>query len=380
MDFYRFDARIEKLLERVEKLNGDGGRIKGFHGELKAQGLSPARQHKLLQCLTVMSERMQDRGKSLAGSSEKDLLYLVEWIEDGKRGWWTKRDYKVSLKRFLEYCGKESLAVRIRPSVNGRKQKRKLPENLLTEEEIQRLIDAARNSRDKALFALLADAGLRIGEALFLRVKDVVFDDYGAYIMVPDGKTGGRRVRLVSCIQHLRNWLEVHPSSKRDSKLFVRLDKNGNRQLMYTSVRSALQNALKRSGIDKRVHPHLFRHTAATRAAKFMTEQEMKVHFGWEADSIMPAIYVHLSGRDVEDKILSHYGIKEDGQEEMIACPKCGKRSQKSARFCYHCSCILDREFLQEADGIDAKMVLIKRKLFSEKGFEKMLASILDGL
>jgi len=65
---------------------------------------------------------------------------------------------------------------------------------MLTEAEVELLISKALNPRDKALIALLADSGLRIGEALKLRVKDIYFDDYGAFLIAPEGKTGARRV------------------------------------------------------------------------------------------------------------------------------------------------------------------------------------------
>ncbi len=379
MDIYQTGGRIQNSLKRMEKLDKDVEGIRKFYNELRAGGFSEVRQSKLLLYRTILSEQLQKRGKRLVTATREDLVELVGLIEESDKSAWTKRDYKIALKKFYDSQGKRKLASWIKTSV--RNNKRKLPGELLTEEEVNELIDAAQNSRDKALFALLADAGLRIGEALALRIKDVVFDEYGAYLLVPSGKTGARRVRLISSIQYLRNWLEVHPNRERESKLFVRVDKNaGKRQLMYSSVVSALKKALKRAGIEKRVHLHLFRHTAATRAAKFMTEQEMKVHFGWDAGSRMPAIYVHLSGADVEDKLLAHYGIKknEKGEELMSTCPKCGKRNPKTAKFCLNCSCILDRKMLSEVDSVNAKVEIVKQKLLSSEEFGELIAGILS--
>jgi len=59
-----------------------------------------------------------------------------------------------------------------------------------------------------------------------MRIKDIFFDEYGAFIIIPEGKTGSRRVRLISSIHYLKNWIENHPKPERDNQLFVTLDKH----------------------------------------------------------------------------------------------------------------------------------------------------------
>ena len=58
-------------------------------------------------------------------------------------------------------------------------------EDLPTDEEVAKLIAAcADSSRDKAMFAVHAEAGTRIGELLGLKIKDVTIDKYGATIKI----------------------------------------------------------------------------------------------------------------------------------------------------------------------------------------------------
>lgn len=45
-----------------------------------------------------------------------------------------------------------------------KKHDRKLPEDMLNEEEVESMIDTTLNKRDKAIIALLWDIGARIGE------------------------------------------------------------------------------------------------------------------------------------------------------------------------------------------------------------------------
>ena len=57
--------------------------------------------------------------------------------------------------------------------------------------------------------------------------------------------------------------------------------------------------------------------------------------------SDMPSIYVHLSGRDVDNAILRIYGKipKDEGEEELRTkvCPRCGNENPSEADFCNRC-------------------------------------------
>jgi hypothetical protein len=74
-----------------------------------------------------------------------------------------------------------------------------------------------------------------------------------------------------------------------------------------------------KAGINKNLHPHLFRHSRATYMANFLTEAQMNAYFGWVQGSDMPAVYVHLSGRDIDDAVLKANGImKSENEPEKI--------------------------------------------------------------
>lgn len=63
-------------------------------------------------------------------------------------------------------------------------------EDLITDNEIKKLIETCNYSRDKALISLLAESGARVGEIGKLRLKDVKFDKYGVILSL-NGKMGG---------------------------------------------------------------------------------------------------------------------------------------------------------------------------------------------
>jgi len=115
-------------------------------------------------------------------------------------------------------------------------------------------------------------------------VGDVEFDRLGAVIIVK-GKTGMRGIRLIESVQDLRaGW----PCTSREKTRCPPLPSKKGR---------GLKDAARKAGINKRVHPHLLRHTGATHLARVLTEDQMRVYFGWTPTSEVPARYVHLSGR-----------------------------------------------------------------------------------
>ncbi|KXA90542.1 hypothetical protein AKJ37_00140 [candidate division MSBL1 archaeon SCGC-AAA259I09] len=85
----------------------------------------------------------------------------------------------------------------------------KLPEKLLTEEDIEKLIETAENPRDKAFIALLWETGARIGELLDLRADSFQDRSQGKKVVI-NGKTGVRRLPIISSIPQLQNWLNNH--------------------------------------------------------------------------------------------------------------------------------------------------------------------------
>ncbi|WP_394344768.1 hypothetical protein [Salinigranum halophilum] len=53
------------------------------------------------------------------------------------------------------------------------------------------------------------------------------------------------------------------------------------------------------------MNPHHFRHSRATHLANWLTEAQLCEWFGWVQGSNVPARYVHLSGRDIDNAYLA---------------------------------------------------------------------------
>ncbi len=136
----------------------------------------------------------------------------------------------------------------------------------------------------------------------------------------------------------------------------------------------------KAAGIEKRVHPHLFRHTTATQLSKVWGESMMRTYLGWEPSSPMPSLYISLSGKDVENAVFcDRYGIIEKKQSdkglEIGKCPKCWKMIPATATFCLNCGAPLTKEVQQSND---TAMQEFMAEILNDPKFAAKFASLIQ--
>ncbi|MEM5867079.1 MAG: site-specific integrase [Candidatus Aenigmatarchaeota archaeon] len=381
MDIYNYAHRLKLLEERIKlkvKNKKDREIFEKFKNECIARGNSISRVIRYLEDLLVIYDIVRNKielEKSLDSLNIDDVKRIVAEIEQSDYAETTKYCFKVTLKRFFKI---------IRNVENGNPpevswfrltekfKNKKLPEDLLTEEDIIKLVKSADTPRDKALVFVLYESGCRISEILTLKIKNIKFDDYGA-VLVVDGKTGQRRIRIVSSAPYIKEWLNNYQDSDNpDALLFP---------LRYDQIRYILGKLKKKCNIKKKVNPHNFRHSRATFLANYLTESQMKQYFGWTQSSEMASVYVHLSGRDIDNSLLKLYGIEVKSNDVKTAikpkiCFRCQEVNPPTNEFCKKCGNTLDIEKDIERIREDTKRELvdnIMNELIKDSEFCEML-------
>ncbi|KXA96730.1 hypothetical protein AKJ37_04570 [candidate division MSBL1 archaeon SCGC-AAA259I09] len=236
----RLIRESEDLSERDKEL------LQEFKRDLKIDGSSDAWVHKLLTHVRMMAERLG--GADLEGAGKEDLKGVVEWVqgrEDIAKA--TKRDYREALKRFYKWLNGGEHPERSRWINTTRKRRnRKLPEDLLSEGDVKELLRAAKNTRDRALIAVLWETGARIGELIDLKVGSFKERRHGKKILIK-GKTGPRRLPLITSMPHVNDWLSNHP--RRDdpeAPLWCKIKQRGmGERLSYQYVRKLLRGRVQ---------------------------------------------------------------------------------------------------------------------------------------
>jgi integrase len=367
VDIYKKDIALQRKIDSIknsELSKRNKSTILNFADNCFADGLS---MHRVLFYLGHLERVAKWLKKDFEEASKEDIISLLKSIEGMDYSDWSKMNYRIVLKRFYKWAaGGDEYPDTVKWVRTTRKNlNHTLPEELLTEEDIAGLIDAASHPRDKALIFVLYESGCRIGELCSLQLKHVEFDKYGAVLLV-EGKTGQRRIRIISSTPQLATWMDVHPlKDKRGSPLWVGIGTRGkNEQIDYASIRALIRRAAKKAGITKRLNPHIFRHSRATHLASALTEAQMNEYFGWVQGSSMPSTYVHLSGRDVDDALLRIHGMKEEKEEKVKlkpkTCVRCGQLNSSVSKFCTKCGAVLD---IQTALDLEEEMEEIDNQL-----------------
>ena len=92
----------------------------------------------------------------------------------------------------------------------------------------------------------------------------------------------------------------------------------------------------------------------------------------------MPSVYVHLSGRDIDDALLGVYGLKENAEAQKPyltprICPRCGTSNIVDAKFCSKCGLALDVKAAAQLEEARAKMDNMMDALMNDKEFSARL-------
>lgn len=217
-----------------------------------------------------------------------------------------------SIKGFYKYLMLEDI-IEDDPTelIQGPKLDRKLP-HILSVEEIDSLISAIdlskpEGSRNRAILETLYSCGLRVTEAISLRLSDLFFKE--EYIRII-GK--GNKERLVpinqKAISNIETYLtdrnKLNINSKSENILF--LNRRGN-QLTRVMVFTIIKDLSRKVGLKKKISPHTFRHSFAShlfeRGADLRVIQELLGH----ETIITTEIYTHLEKEHLREVLLRHH-------------------------------------------------------------------------
>lgn len=237
-------------------------------------------------------------GKSFNEVSQTDMENFIINIENGSiksvkgkpYSEATKVDFKNTIRKFWKWKdGENKYFPELVEWIDTSFAKKDIP--ALTREEIERMVDYSGNPRNKALLMILFDSGARIEELLNVRLKkEHLFwkEGVGCYmIRLEFSKTKPRTISIPLCTEILNKWLEMHPAKNNpDAQLFP---------MNYDSLRMFLHRLGKRA-LNKRVNPHLFRHSSATFYANKLNRYQLCYRYGWVMSSSQVDCYIDREG------------------------------------------------------------------------------------
>lgn len=178
----------------------------------------------------------------------------------------------VAIEKWAASCGKELTFARP-------KKPKRLIKDFLSEAEISRMISFSKNIREKAIITLLAYSGIRNRELCNLKLSDLDFGENT--VRVIKGKNCKDRIINMSgeCTKILIKYLYKFP---REDNSFLFTTLKNNNQYATGDLRKLVKVIAKRSEINRRIFPHMFRTSLASnllkRGAGILTIKEQLGH------------------------------------------------------------------------------------------------------
>jgi integrase/recombinase XerD len=131
----------------------------------------------------------------------------------------------------------------------------------LDESEVERLIRNAYRSHSKygLMIKTLFLSGARVDEFVHIRIEDLHLDGDPPQIFFSHGKKESNR--YVPVLPALAQELRTHLNGRHQGYLF---ETNRNDRYSVRTVQSMVKSEAREAGIEKRVYPHLLRHSIAT--------------------------------------------------------------------------------------------------------------------
>jgi site-specific recombinase XerD len=162
---------------------------------------------------------------------------------------------------FLSIINDGGMDCRAIPERHFLRKPRHLPRDA-DEEQIKSILDYIHNLRDKAMFTLMLECGLRVGEVRNLLLEDVLLDNPPSLRV--HGKGDKERIAYLSppALQILNSWLTSRPVTKTRAVFVSKHDK----RLSVSGIQHVLKKYCDRAGIH--ITCHQFRHTFGRRMAE----------------------------------------------------------------------------------------------------------------
>ncbi|WP_269225496.1 site-specific tyrosine recombinase/integron integrase [Flavobacterium eburneipallidum] len=239
------------------------------------------------------------REKAIAEITNDDVvIYNNEYILKNNLSASYQNQIVNAIKLFFQTIRETKMLV---DKIHRPKNAKTLP-NVLSKEEIFRLIDLTTNIKHKTLLALIYSSGLRISEAINMKIIDI--DSQRMLIHVKNAKGKKDRYTLLSTkvLELLREYYAIYKP-----KMFLFEGQHGE-QYSSRSAQSVLQQSAKKAGITRPISLHTLRHSFATHLLESGTDLRYIQDLLGHSSPKTTMIYTHVTNTSLK-KIINPFDM-----------------------------------------------------------------------
>jgi len=227
--------------------------LKKLETELKIRGFS----QKTISAYIFHNQKFLDFTKKQPEQITKDDIksYIAYLMSD--------KNYKPSSINLtlccLRFFYEEMLEKDIFKKVKRPKSEKKIPV-VLTKDEVKKLIQAPKNKKHKLLIEFLYSSGLRVSEAVNMKMEDLDLDKKIGIVKSGKGKKDRFIILSNNLVEHLKKYFE----KKKDNNPYIFPAKSEDKPITIRQAQKIVKNAAVKAGINKRVFCHALRSSFAT--------------------------------------------------------------------------------------------------------------------
>jgi len=187
---------------------------------------------------------------------------------------------------------------------------KKLPV-VLSKEEINEIFDKVQNLKHRAILMTIYSGGLRLSEAINLKVSDI--DSQRMMIRVDQGK--GKKDRYTLLGKRALDTLRTYWKEDRPKDLLFPSPQRSDHPVSPSSAQKAFRDALIRTRIQKKASVHTLRHSFATHLLEAGTEIPYIQTLLGHSDSRTTSIYLHVARKKLVE-VVSPIDLLEEEPEK----------------------------------------------------------------
>lgn len=239
----------------------------------KLEGLSPRTLEGYELDLGKFAERIKKKAENVTAADIRVFLGEQDHLKRSTIG------KKLStLKSFFGWLAAEEILQRDPTAkLKAPKTEKRIPK-ALTIEELEMLRESCKTIRQRAFLELLYASGCRLSEIHQLNIKDVNFQTMSTNVI---GKGNKEREVYLSpkSSYHMRKYLD---SRNDDCEALMVTERRPYRRLTKRGIQCEIKKIAMAAGLEKKVSPHILRHTFATltlnNGAELVAVQELLGH------------------------------------------------------------------------------------------------------
>ena len=194
----------------------------------------------------------------------------------------------------LRYAYSNLLQKDITIRIKRPKREKRIPD-VLTKDEVKRLINIISTKKSKLMISMLYACGFRVSELINLKINDLNFEEMTGHVRQAKGK----KDRIFNIPQFLLKNLKKQTEQQKElNQEYLFTGPKG--KLTDRNLQKIVRRFAKKAGINKEVHPHTLRHSFATHLLENHVDirkiQELLGH----ADLSTTQIYTHISTEELK--------------------------------------------------------------------------------